>query len=692
MITTADMLSGLEQGSVPFSFEIDGDAAVLEFSHQRPKRRRQGKRDFIYSVANAPITVVVETKNHPERDYMTYRIRLIAEQSVKQRISNVRIFEVAGLDATAVRGWEGGYAPDRDASGEKWRIKTVPPMLWKMWDKDLDSDEIAYQDLDGRSSCNLFPVWFLYNESGGLWYGPEWSGSWSMATGKDKNGAYAWFSLCMLDFEMLQGEEVQLPPVSLGAYQGSIGDGCVTLRRILRDDFMPTINGEKPLPPVSAHHIGGSIPELDWDGLKRAVDYYASIGMEQFIWASGWYRPPRGTKTPFSLDELKEMFPNTRDVADFERVAWWEQCGLYEPDAERFPEGIEAFVDYLKERGMVMGLWYDPRLNIFTDAQKQWRDALTRYKSVVPADKSYDLELIDMGREAGRECMFELLERFVVEFGAKHVWHDLNTSPRFRFWHDSEAEGRKGLMELRHYMGSDMVYDRFMKEYPDVWIKWCGSGGSMMNLGVLRRVHNFRLADFGGVQNAETMDSDALRDMRTGLNWILPTPYLVNIMKLPGAADPNESREFALLNQFGSIFGLHHTCRNWTARDRADAVRIIGVYKNLRHYLRDGDFWSLWPFPQDQTGWDGWQFHDQKTGTGILVFFKRQDALDQDSNTAELRWPEADLTGLDFTSVLGEVEVKAEGKQLAVTMPSRAALVRYDRIPTGDPNDFLASD
>ncbi len=679
MIRIETLLAGLEQGEAPFGFDIDGQPARLTPSHHRPKRRQPGKHDYVFSVQGAPVTVVCETDHRPGRELLTYRLRLVAEESLTRRVSNVRILDLAGLDARTVRGWEGGNAPARDAEGRKFRTLPVPPLLWKMWDKPLTGEGIAYEDLDGRSSCVLLPVWFLYNDEGGLWFGPEWSGSWRMAAGLGDEGAWAWFSLPCLDFEMLQGEEVQLPPVSLGTYCGSAGDGCVSLRRTIREEFMPTLDGQKPLPPVSAHAIGGSIPDLDPAGLDRAADLLAAMGIEQFVFASAWYRPPEGSKTPFSLDELKEMFPSTETVAGYENLAWWEQCGTFEPHPRRFPGSVQEYARKLADRGIVLGLWYDPRLNVFTDAQTQWRDALVRYRSVDPNDKAWDLELIDMGRAAGRECMFELLERMVVEFGARHVWHDLNTSPRFRFWEQAEQDGRKGLMELRHYMGSDAVYDRFMRAYPGVWIKWCGSGGTMINLGVLRRCHSFRLADFGGVKDPEGIDSDALRDMRTGLNWIVPTTYLTNLISLP-KLDEDVSRAHLLVNCFGSTFTLHHTCRHWSDRDRADATRAIGVYKNVRRYLRDGDFWSLLPQPAAQDGWDAWQFHDPMTSTGLLACFKRRDD-DRDVEVVTPRWPE-DWRKMAFTSLLGDIRAEATDEGLRIEMTDRAALLRYDR-PTG---------
>jgi len=684
MFNLDHLLKNLQSGQVPFSFTLDGEPARCRYSHQRAKRRQPGKRDFVFRVEQAPIDVVMETTFLPKRELLTYQLRLVADGTVAQRISAVRILDLRGLPGDTLRGWEGGNAPAKDAEGRKWRTLTTPPELFRMWDKALSNDTaIAYEDLGGRSSCELLPIWFVYHNEGGLWLGPEWSGSWDMQTGRDADGAWFRFGLPLLDFNILQGEEVQLPAVSLGSYCGAIGDGCVQLRRLIHDEFMPCAEG-KPLLPVSAHGIGTSIPGLAGDNLERAIDLYAAMGVESLIFASPWYRPPKGMPSRFSAEELKEMHPHIETKERYELLAWWEHCGHYEPDPERFPQGIAHTVDYLRQRGMSLGLWYDPRYNVFTEEQQQWRDATVPYKCENAADQAWNLELIDMSLSAGRECMYELMERLVVEFGADCLWHDLNVEVRPRYWQDTEQEGRKGLKELRHYIGSDEVYDRFLANYPQVWIKWCGSGGTMLNLGALRRCHFFRMADFSGVRPAEDPDTDAARDMRTSLNWIIPTNYLVGLRGLPASQDPTVSRMHLLLDQFGSKFALHNTSRLWSDRDRADATLAIGLYKNLRHYL-EGDYWSLFPQPEAQEGWDGWQFHDQTTGTGILLFFKRRDCQDNQQRT-RLRWP-ADPEQLRFANMLGQATVSADGNNIVIDMPDRAALVRYDRL--GDESEVM---
>jgi hypothetical protein len=693
MIDITEMRVMLEDGAVPFSFTVDGQACTFGFQHQRTKRRRPGV-DYVYGVAGHPITVVMETNHVPGRDLFTWRFRLVARENLEARVANVKIMDLRFPGGQMLRGWNGGGVRDRE-TGENIALNFFPPKEYRIWDIDLaEEGEVMWEDLLGRASHLLLPVWFLYNEEGGAWFGQEWSGSWRMSAGLDERSAWAWIQLPCLDFGLLQGEEVQLPPVSIGTYAGSIGDGCVQLRRTIREEFMPTIEGKRPLPAVQCHAIGGSIPEWDARGFREEVKLCYSLGIEQIVFASAWYRPPTGSRTPFSLEQLQEMYPGTRSVKAYESVAFWEQCGSFEPYDERFPGGLKACSQWMKEGlGIILGLWYDPRINVMTEPYQSLRDCLARNQAAEP-NPACDLDLIDMGIEAGRELMFELMERFVVEFGAQYLWHDLCCHPRRGYWDGVEQEGRRGLKELRHYIGQDQVYDRFREKYPDVWIEWCGGGGSMLNLGLFRRAHTFHIADCCGIRDAEKPNSDHWRIYRTSLNWILPATYINNHFGPAGGMYEKHDRMGVeiWLSQMGSMLNLHRTISRWSTEDRADAAEAIGVFKNYRKYL-NRDFWSLFPPGEDRESWDGWQFHDPDADTGILMFFKRRDC-EEGTQIVELRWPD-DISRLTFGTVLGEatVEVK-DGRCIAVAMEGRAALIRYDRgrNPASERHDWTNSE
>jgi hypothetical protein len=678
MIDIAELKTALEKGRVPFSFTVGGQTAELKFQHKRAKRRRPGM-DYVYHVAGQPITVVVETNHVPEWDLFTWKFRLTARETLEGNVADVKIMDLSFDGAHTLHGWNGGCVYNTETHRNE-AMDYFPPKEWRMWDVDLaEEGEFEHEDLLGRASVKYLPLWFLAGEQNGAWFGPEWSGTWRMGAECTDEGAAAHVQLPCLEFRLMQGEEAQMPPVSMGAYQGDVREGFVKLRRTIREEFMPTIEGERPDPPVICHAIGGSIPEWDAEGFEEEMKLCHSLGIEHLVFASAWYRPPTGSKTPFSLEELQELYPGTESVEDYEIVAFWEQCGLFEPYEDRFPGGIKACAEWMEEDlGIGLGVWYDPRVSTLCEPYERQRDAMVRNQAEEP-NPACDLDLIDMGVESGRELMFELMERFVVEFGANFLWHDLCCHPRRGYWDGYEQEDRRGLKELRHYNGQDEVYDRFRREYPDVWIEWCGGGGTMLNLGLFRRAHTFHLADCCGIRDAQEPNSDHWRIYRTSLNWILPSTYLSNHFGPAGGMYEQHDRMGleVWLTHMGSALNLHRTISRWSAEDRADAAEAIGVFKNYRKYLNK-DFWSLFPNWEDHENWDGWQFHDPDTDTGILMFFKRRDCQ-EDDRTVELRWPD-DLDGYTFGTVMGKATIEPQGgRTVRVTMPSKAALVRYDR-------------
>jgi hypothetical protein len=401
--------------------------------------------------------------------------------------------------------------------------------------------------------------------------------------------------------------------------------------------------------------------------------------MECYIFASSWLREMEGwTHFPEHTDW------SVHDVDDPNApwMNWWEVNGRFRPAQSRFPDGLDTFAADLAERGMMLGLWYDPRVNMLVDDYEEAEDALVPFKRLNLKDKSWCMGLIDLGRESGRRYMLSLVERFVEEYGARWIWHDLNVETRQRYWDNVEEPHRRGLMELRYNEGMHRVYEEIMERWPDVWIEWCASGGTMIDLGTVRRSHTLWIADYSDMGPDGTTDRS--RAYRSCLNWIFPSTYLLNTIYsrhtggqegggYSEAGGDRDVRMHHLLTQFGSPFGLGHPLIKWSEGDLEDVKRAVSVFKDVRHYLAK-DFWGLFKPPAGLDEWDGWQFHDPADGSGILVLHKGSEC-GKDTWPVEARWVDPDE--LEMEVLLGEAEIVPEREALRVTMPGRAALIRY---------------
>jgi hypothetical protein len=59
----------------------------------------------------------------------------------------------------------------------------------------------------------------------------------------------------------------------------------------------------------------------------------------------------------------------------------------------------------------------------------------------------------------------------------------------------------------------------------------------------------------------------------------------------------------------------------WNAEEKQRAKTHVEVYKSVRRFLRE-DYYPLFPQPLSMRDWDGWQFHDPKSGEGFILAFR----------------------------------------------------------------------
>jgi alpha-galactosidase len=255
----------------------------------------------------------------------------------------------------------------------------------------------------------------------------------------------------------------------------------------------------------------------------------------------------------------------------------------------------------------------------------------------------------------------------------------LNVEVRPRYFEPAEADDRKGLVELAYHQGKHMVYDELLRRHPDVVIEWCASGGTMIDLGTLRRIHTIWVTDYTEMYpwQGEKYNTDCTRVTRSRLNWIFPACLIMNTVYAPEQVLHSETNTIGMdnmLTQFGSLFGIGQSLIRWKREDLDSAKKAIGVYKRVRGYLNK-EFRGLLGIPETQDVWDAWQFHDPESRRGVMMFYRLVDC-DSRTQSVQPHWmtPEDDVT---FDVLLGEATLDRDGTDLAVNMSSGAAIVEY---------------
>ena len=249
------------------------------------------------------------------------------------------------------------------------------------------------------------------------------------------------------------GETIETPRMHLGVVIGDLDDCVNALHRHTRRSVF------KPLVPGKSGLITSGIgPEMEVTeaAVMHEMDMAAMLGVELFILDASWYAPPYGD--------------------------WANTVGDWEVNRDRFPKGLQYFVDSAHERGMLFGLWMEPeRLGTASETRRAHPDWVAKRYD----DEAFATGLIDVTNPAVVDWMESNIARLIADYGLDCFRLDYNVG---HIGPAGYAE-RHGWLENRYWRQAENLYamwERLNRKFPDVIFQNCASGGARTDLGFLR--------------------------------------------------------------------------------------------------------------------------------------------------------------------------------------------------------------
>ncbi|MDR2903892.1 MAG: alpha-galactosidase [Clostridiales bacterium] len=163
---------------------------------------------------------------------------------------------------------------------------------------------------------------------------------------------------------------------------------------------------------------------------------------------------------------------------------WWDGVGEWLPSEKRFPGGIKKTLDYIREKGMIPGLWLELEvMGVHCPLVKKVPPAWFFRRGGLP--------LIDHGRyqldyrnPEVRAFADSVIDRLVKDYGAGYIKMDYNINIGQGTDHNADSAADGLLQHTRAYLAwLDGVFAR----YPELVIENCGSGGMRMVYPLLAR-------------------------------------------------------------------------------------------------------------------------------------------------------------------------------------------------------------
>lgn len=341
-----------------------------------------------------------------------------------------------------------------------WEEFTPEQLGMKKYRANL-SKRISISNTGSWSTQEYLPMAAAVSDNDTLIWQIENNGSWQWEIGEMDNLLYlklsgpneqenSWYK------ELLPGESFESVKacVAVGnSFDSALGALTEYRRKIFNNN-----DTNRKLPVIFNDYMNCLWADPTEEKMLPLIDKAAGLGCEYYCMDAGWYAD--GT--------------------------WWETVGEWKEERKRFPKGIKKVFDYIKDKGMLPGIWLEievigincPILNEFDDDCFFMRHG----KRIVNRGR-YQL---DFRNEKVRRFASDTVARVVEDYGAEYIKFDYNTTPGVGTEVNADSFGDGLLEHNRAYL--DWIRELKVK-YPNLIIENCSSGGLRMDYAMLSEHH-----------------------------------------------------------------------------------------------------------------------------------------------------------------------------------------------------------
>ncbi|MBB1079914.1 alpha-galactosidase [Limosilactobacillus sp. STM2_1] len=478
-------------------------------------------------------------------------------------IEYVSSFALTGINQA--NDLDGNYATDNavylanntwtaEAQWEKLSLKEVGLNYWVDGEKEqASSKRISISNTSSWSCSEYSPNGMLVNNRTGqtaIWQ-IENNGSWHYEltdigkgnllalrlSGPEETDNQWWKNLN-------PGEQFTTVPVAFAQVQGdfeqAIGE-MTKYRRVIRrpnkdnqslavifNDYMNCLSGD----PTTVRE-------------KPLIDAAKKVGCEYYVIDCGWY----------------------------DAGYWWDNVGEWLPSKERFPNGIEEVIDYIRSKGMVPGLWLEiEAMGIKCPLADKLPDDwfFTRHgKRVIDTDRYH----LNFANPAVRDHADKIIDRLVKQYGIGYIKMDYNITTGVGTDYQADSYGDGLLNHNRAYL---KWLDNVFKRYPNLIIENCGSGGMRHDYAMLQRHSIQSMTDQTEYVRNGNIAAAAASEV---------TPEQCAIWSYPLQAGDDEEAIFNMVNAM--LLRIHQSGRLDKVDDHRQQLVMdgINVYKQYREKI-----------------------------------------------------------------------------------------------------------
>lgn len=478
-------------------------------------------------------------------------------------ITYVSSFALTGLTKSASLDWDKAARlkiPHNTWYGEfQWKDYTLPELgLYKVF--HYSTKRIGVSATGTWNSHEYLPMGYVECEETkeGWFFSIIHNGSWHWEISDCKDALYLqlsgpteaenhWFK------ELKPGESFESVHAAVAITAAGFEDAVEEMTRYRRYVRRPHEDNEK-LPVIFndfMNCLGGDPTE---EKEYPLIDAAAEIGCEYYTIDAGWYA----------------------------NGSWWSRVGEWEPSTRRFPGGLHRVLSYIREKGMVPGLWLELEVMgihcpIAEEKPDEW--FFLRHGKRVIDHGRYQL---DYRNPEVRQFADEVIRRLAEDYGAGYIKMDYNINAGIGTEYRADSAGDGLLLHNRAYLEwLEGILDR----YPGLIIENCGSGGMRINDALLRRHSIQSSSDQTDYTSYAAISAAALAAL---------TPEQNAVWSYPLSDGDVEQTAFNMVNAMTMRIHQSGHLAKLSRENKALIKQALDYYKSYRHRIKESfPFWPL---------------------------------------------------------------------------------------------------
>lgn len=483
--------------------------------------------------------------------------------AVAQGLTYVSSFALTGLTKSAASSWDKAARlkiPHNTWYGEfQWKDYTLPELgLYKVF--HYSTKRIGFSATGTWNSHEYLPMGYVEcEETGEGWFFTIiHNGSWHWEVSDSKDALYLqlsgpteaenhWFK------ELKPGESFESVHAAVAMTAKGFEDAVEEMTKYRRYVRRPNEDNEK-LPIIFNDFMNclGGDPKEEKE--YPLIDAAAEIGCEYYTIDAGWYASG----------------------------SWWSTVGEWEPNPQRFPGGLARVLAYIREKGMIPGLWLELEVMgihcpIAAEKPDDW--FFMRHGKRVIDHGRYQLDYRNL---QVREFADEVIRRLVEDYGAGYIKMDYNINAGTGTETAADSAGDGLLLHNRAYLEwLDGVFSR----YPQLIIENCGSGGMRINDALLCRHSIQSSSDQTEYTNYAAISAAAPAALTPEQNAVWSYPLF--------DADA-EQTVFNMVNAMTMRIHQSGHLAKLGGENKALIKEALDYYKSYRHLIKESyPFWPL---------------------------------------------------------------------------------------------------